>query len=155
MYVVFTDDLFLRPVVEVEKILSFIGYKPDRPAIVQSVGEFITNLKKELYPTSSLSPFSPTSPSHLKPSKGIGFARASPDDIFMESIPDSIVLRSVSALKDELVISKSLTQWPCKSFRELDTTSVTTRLPLHSSQLAANCSAPYVVCSVRFDFNGG
>ena len=32
--VVFVEDLLSQPVVEVEKIVSFIGYKVDRPAIV-------------------------------------------------------------------------------------------------------------------------
>lgn len=61
--------------------------------------------------------------------------------------PRSLWNITSSTIKNELEISDGLKKWPCRSFKEL-----TKELNSFKYwQFAANCSAPHVICSVRFD----
>ena len=63
---------------------------------------------------------------------------------------------AIRAMKEEFENTNGLKKWPCLSFRDLDKDRTDTNsLPYHSKALAANCSAPYVTCSVGFDVRGG
>jgi hypothetical protein len=64
-------------------------------------------------------------------------------------IPQAFRNRGAISLKEELEGTKNLSNWPCRSFKDLN------GLVHTSAQLAANCSDPRVRCSVPFDVNGG
>jgi hypothetical protein len=115
---VFTEDILTRPVVEIEKIATYMGYPSDRPRIISAIEKYGPALRAALV---------------------------------SQEIPNEMYSAGLSALQDELTSTKGLTKWPCKNFRELDNRG----LPLKSSQLAANCSAAYVTCSVPYDIRGG
>jgi hypothetical protein len=44
-------------------------------------------------------------------------------------------------------------RWPCGSFRDFLKSGVALPIPAH--ELAANCSAPFVTCTVKYDLKGG
>jgi len=67
-------------------------------------------------------------------------------------IPQNLNDVYTASIDNEMKISKELTKWPCKSFKELekDTTVV---LPIRYYELSADCSDKNVVCSVQYDKN--
>ncbi len=148
---VFVDDLLSRPVVELERIISFMGYKVDRPAIVAIVPSFLVSLKVEL--GDSFQPMKDIS--ELDNYEPLG----SFDDSVLSVMPPLFVEAGMRSLKDELVSTKQLTVWPCRNFRELDGIAIKQGIDhlmvMKSADVAANCSAPFVKCSVRFDLSGG
>ena len=64
-------------------------------------------------------------------------------------IPQAFRNRGITSLSEELEGTKNLSDWPCRSFKDL------TGLMYSPLQLAANCSDARVRCSVPFDINGG
>lgn len=56
------------------------------------------------------------------------------------------------ALQRELDSTNTLSDWPCKSFLK---NKCSPKLQVQPEMIAANCSAPFVKCSVRFDTRGG
>jgi len=115
MLSVFLEDVFIKPVVEMEKLITFIGLPMLRPELLVAVSEMdLSGFQQDVQ----------TIPLHLREA---GF----------------------QAINDELISSNGLTQWPCKNFRELD--NGPDSLPLSSRDLAANCSSPFVKCTVGYD----
>ncbi len=58
-------------------------------------------------------------------------------------------------IEDEINTSNGLTQWPCRSFLELEKDKQISEESkvVRYYELSADCSDPYVKCSVRFDQN--
>ena len=54
-------------------------------------------------------------------------------------------------LQNELTKTKNLSDWPCQSFRTIDSFS----LPYSADWMSPNCSDKYVHCSVPMDIRGG
>ena len=126
MLTVMTEDLLNRPMIEIDKILTFIGYKVGRRELLDAFAEYKLELQKEI-----------TSPTR--------------DDIL-----PSFIESGINALKNELESTDELQKWPCKSFRELDKMIKRGEpLPIKSDRLAANCTSSYVTCSVPMDQRGG
>ena len=123
---VFTDDLLARPMVEIEKMLTFIGTFYDRHALISDDSKLFSLLNTEIGVT---------------------------DDI-------SKIIRSkrdiaLNAIELELNTTKYLTRWPCLSFRSLENDYKNEVLMMKASDVSANCSDPFVTCSVPYDQNGG
>ena len=129
MLTIFVEDLVVRPAVELEKVLTFIGFKAYRPDVFATVKDLTAELTQEL---------------HLPPT-GVSSVP------FLMS-PDLVDAATV-ALEDELTSTEMLTKWPCRSFREVD--RLKQKLLLSAPFLAPNCSAMYVTCSVPMDSQGG
>ncbi len=102
-------------------MLTFSGFKAARADLLRAVEEFLPALLGEL--------------------------GAQGDADCGAKIPATLQQTCLSALANEMKISKELTKWPCRSFKELESA----RLPLRFHALSANCSAPHVKCSVQFD----
>ena len=75
------------------------------------------------------------------------------------SIPQSVYTHAASIINDELASSNDLSQWPCKSFKDLERLSkaLLQKNPNLSLtpyyDLSADCRDPFVKCSVKFDIN--
>ncbi|RYG69310.1 hypothetical protein EON64_03045 [archaeon] len=68
-------------------------------------------------------------------------------------VPGDLVDSAASTIVSELDISRNLSVWPCKSFKELETQYSSTLLSHRRYYLvSANCSAPNTKCSVQYDF---
>jgi hypothetical protein len=80
------------------------------------------------------------------------------------NIDDITYAKGNKIMRQILQSTNNLSDWPCKSFRKLFkkgskngskfTTVPSLNMPINSDVLSANCSAPYVKCTVRFDLNG-
>lgn len=70
-------------------------------------------------------------------------------------IPVHLMKAGTSAVDSEMKSSNGLSKWPCESFRKLTDRPGAETLPIPAVALAANCSAPYVLCTVGFDLKGG
>jgi len=131
MLTVFIDQLYARPLAELEKLLTYIGLEFDRQQLVTASQRF----KEQL---------------------GIFLHRPDIDKTQTTTATTSILSPTMyqvglKAVREELESTHSLTDWPCKSFKHFEDPTI----PMHTADLAANCSAPYVTCSVRFDTRGG
>ncbi len=78
----------------------------------------------------------------------------------LSSVPAALHRVAAESIRLEMASSKELTKWPCGMFRALHDGEEQQghnkmRLPVDRSVLAANCTARYVTCSVRFDQAGG
>jgi hypothetical protein len=143
IHTVFLEDIIARPVVELEKILTFVGIKVSRDLLVSGIDSFMDSVyddMKLLY----------------RDDAAAGVWAVIPNEMRHEIlyVPDELKRRGFQVLADEMAKTKGLTKWPCESFRELDK-EYGTLLPMKSAQLAANCSAAFVKCSVPFDIEGG
>jgi hypothetical protein len=71
------------------------------------------------------------------------------------TVPRILKKRGLNAIKEELDATKTLSQWPCPNFLSLEKKafdSFTLVLPtIRFYEVSANCSAPYVKCTVNFD----
>lgn len=125
---VFVDDFLRRPVVELERMLTFSGFKAARQDLLAAVAEHQQALMDSL---------------QLSATASSGDTR----------FPARLYSALTAAMQDEMRASKELTKWPCRSFRELDAAldQQQLRLPMPFHHLSADCSAPHVKCSVRFD----
>lgn len=134
---VFLDDVLLRPMVEVDKILSFIGIRAARNDLLAAVGQFSKQLQSDLEMHGvDYNPSTHLSVGHL------------------DVLPAHLVGPALAALESEMTSTDTLTRWPCKNFRDLEQDAALA-LPVKAKDLAADCSSPKVICSVGFDKNGG
>jgi hypothetical protein len=67
-------------------------------------------------------------------------------------VPLNVYKIGLKSLKEELDTTNVLTDWPCKSFVKNYRPNF---MSISPEKLAANCTASYVTCSVRFDQRGG
>jgi hypothetical protein len=152
---VFVDDLLAQPIVELEKIVSFIGYPVDRPAIVSNILEFLQQLQTELgLPNHVLSTVTA-----ISAASGSG-KLSTADEQLLTTVDSALVASALNALEDELTNSNTLADWPCKTFRDLDKLATNKNgkllaLPMTTKDVAADCSAPHVKCTIRYDLAGG
>lgn len=115
MLSVFLEDVYVKPAVELERIITFIGVPLQRADLLAAVAEMQLQTFKK-------------------------------DD---EDVPEHLRAAGLRVLREEMLATKGLTDWPCKPFRELEGKGG--RLQLHTRDLAANCSDPFVKCTVGFD----
>jgi len=130
MLTIFIDDIALRPEVELQKALTFIGYTPTRQEVLESVQHFQEDFSKDL---------------------------AFPNSIDFEKtldIPASIEAFASRAISREMKNTEDLSIWPCKTFKELDWESEG-KLPIKAQELAADCTSKFVQCTVIHDLEGG
>eukprot|EP01031_Cornospumella_fuschlensis_P031451 gene31451-38016_t len=68
-------------------------------------------------------------------------------------VPGELAEAAARSIASELDNSRNLSVWPCKSFKELET-SFSSALLSHRRyyMLSPNCSAPFTKCSVQYDF---
>lgn len=174
-YSVFVEDILERPALELEMMLTFIGFKFSRPELLAAVPDFIVALRNSLtFSTADLPSQLSKGTSTHSDSVGIGH----PSSVL------SLVAREhlqvvTSAISSELLLTDGLTRWPCESFRNIvpfsaaderrrgkergkgkrspnmDKISSSPTLLMSPSMLAANCSSSFVTCSVGFDRAGG
>lgn len=135
MLTVFMDDVILRPVIELDKILSFIGIRAARSDLVEASNAFGRKLQADLDMHGV--DYNPTSHAVIE---------------HLDLVPQDLIPAALSALENEMTSTDTLAKWPCKGFRELEKT---VKLPIPAKDLAADCSSPQVVCSVGFDQRGG
>lgn len=128
MQTVFIDQLYARPLAELEKLLTYIGFEFDRQQLVTASQMF----KEQL---------------------GIFLHRTDDPQLISNNptLSSTQYQLGLKAIREELESTHQLTDWPCKSFKHFEDPTI----PMHVPDLAANCSAPYVTCSVRFDTRGG
>lgn len=68
----------------------------------------------------------------------------------LPTLPIELAVLADETLANELRISKNLTRWPCRNFKEL----AADLLVQPYYELAAGCSSSkYVKCSVQYDFS--
>lgn len=163
----FVDDLLAQPIVEIEKILSFMSLPVDRPAIVNSALVFLQELYTELgFTHTARIPQLVNSPQLLQltsPDAVSAHAHDGKlsvlDEVYLNGIDSSLVTSSLRALENELLISDTLTNWPCKTFRELETRKLSPekqgQMKMKTADVAPDCSAPYVKCTIKYDLAGG
>lgn len=126
MLTVFTEDLLLRPEVELQRMASFIGIKVREDDVRGAIARTIRSLP------------SPSGPPPAAPPVLMNWQRIAADTI-----------------RDELVLSRNLSTWPCKSFKDLESKQHKGEVLLPHRRyymLSPNCSAPFVKCSVQYDF---
>jgi hypothetical protein len=75
-------------------------------------------------------------------------------------LSEGTLAETIEAMDNEMLISKELTRWPCKFFRDFESKGKRgeeppVQLPIPAKDLSANCSDKYVTCSVQYDFQGG
>ncbi len=130
-----TEEFLARPVTELEKMLTFAGYKPSRENLLTALDAHLPALKqtwdnsvvmREFYGNTTLQ------------SRDLTSAQA-------------ILDKAATAVSKEMAETQNLTKWPCRSFRDFKDKSVIKQLPLTVKALAADCGAPYVKCSIRYD----
>lgn len=137
MLTVFLDDVLLRPMIELDKILSFIGIRAARNDLLAAVGQFSKQLQADLEMHGvDYNPSTHLSVGHL------------------DVLPTHLVGPALTALESEMTSTDTLTRWPCKNFQDLEQDAALA-LPVRAKDLAADCASPKVVCSVGFDKNGG
>ena len=151
MLTVFLDDLVSKPLVEIYKILSFVGYRPgrgDMQAALQALGDSVW---REMGMSMSTG-----GGGRRSSSIGGGDWRLAADGSHVaHSVSPSLWVAGTEALRDELSSTRDLQEWPCKTFKDLALHEKAAKLPLGSADLAPNCGAPYVKCSVAVDRKGG
>lgn len=139
MLTIFTEDLVSRPSFELEKILSFIGFKLSR-AEVAAIAESASQRAALL--------------NVLTQTASADAGLSDPQSLLR--IPADLYDTATSSIQTEMQASKELTKWPCQMFRPLHKgESAPWKLPLSSPNLAANCTGKFVKCSVKFDQLGG
>lgn len=170
---VFVEDLLDKPAAILEMILTFTGYKFSRPKLLEAIPEFISKLRETLsfstehYSTSSNGKVSPSNHEMKYFDKDINVNKNRHTSELLK-VPSEYLVITSSALSDEISITDGLTRWPCESFRKIRAfgqaedaslkeyyKKIKKRLVMTPQMLAANCSNPFVVCSVPFDRSGG
>lgn len=134
MSVVHLEDVIERPAVEIEKIMTFAGVTlPDRSRFLEVTARLAVTLK------------------HAVTLQGEGGAGAGKPHGGSDDAQYRLMGVALSALEEEMVGTKRLSDWPCRSFRKVDGVEL---LPLAASYFAPNCTAPFVTCSVGVDKKG-
>lgn len=142
-------------------MLTFIGFKFSRAALLTAVPEFVSQLKNSM--SFSSAEFQSPKASIAERTATVGVETSS-----LLNIPEAFLKISASAITNEIMNTEGLTRWPCESFRKIKPygktetmelrskySLVKDRLKMSSSMLAANCSCPFVTCSVSYDTAGG
>jgi hypothetical protein len=136
LYTVYADEFLHRPLSEFEKIVSFAGHKSNRESLLQAVELHLPALRKEWEYDIDLV--------FKSVADGTG-------SLFSTTPLPKILDLAINAVGKEMVLSQNMTKWPCKSFRDFPDKGVVKLLPLTVGSLAADCEAPHVKCSVRYD----
>ena len=126
MLTIFSDDLVNKPMIELEKILSFSGVKFSRDDLRKAINSHLNELIDEI-------DYIPNSRSSY------------------QLIPHELISIGLDTLQNELDTTKLLTKWPCHSFNSISNKD---KLLFAPSVLAPNCSGLHVVCSVPVDIRG-
>jgi hypothetical protein len=129
---VHTDQFLQRPVTELEKMLTFAGHKPNREGLLSALQIHLPALKRAWDDTAIMQQFHGNCSA-----RGVS--------------ADSILEKAANAVQKEMAETQNLTRWPCRSFRDFKDKNVIEQLPLAVRALAADCGAPHVKCSVRYD----
>lgn len=144
---------------ELEKILTFLGVKASREDLLSVVQSNSEALQAIFSREKSQYRFVSCLPLLLCNTNKLFFYEIDCILVLIDPVPfwSSVLSPSqavdiANTIESEMRASKDLTRWPCKSFRELEKKL---RLPIPSSNLAANCTGNYVTCSVQYDFQGG
>jgi hypothetical protein len=127
---VHTDQFLARPVTELEKMLTFAGFKPSRENLLTALESHFPALKSAWDDSVVMIQFG----------RNVTQQRA-----------QSVLDKAASAVHKEMTETQNLTKWPCRNFRDYRDKSAVQKLPLNVKALAADCGAPYVKCSVRYD----
>ena len=151
---IFIDDIILKPHIEIFKILSFIGHRPSRYDILNSISSHYNDLINEY--------------GHKK------YFDISNDKthVIYHMINENLIKYAINSIVDEMATTQDLQKWPCKTFNSLKDLPTDTdnysdtnkkinsevdadKLPISNSMLVADCSGKYVKCSVPVDKRGG
>lgn len=165
-FIVFVEDLLDRPVVELEKMLTFIGFNFARRTLLESIPDFIEEIKKSLFVGSVLPSVDNGDLRVNLSGNGKMFSTLVDSESYSDPLRISakIIQTGVSAMNSELKQTNGLTKWPCESFRNLQSVSNSKKDPkldillstlFPSAMVAANCSSAFVTCLVPFDNAGG
>lgn len=115
------DDFLQRPESELQKIISFMGYKASKEQLAEILSKHFETFKttwfSEQFHTTTL-------PKDLS-------------DIF-----DSTIV-------DEMNGSDGLSMWPCNSFIDLEKRQILPHMRYF--QLSADCSNPAIKCTISYD----
>ena len=125
--------------VELEKIMTFSGFKAQRQDLLAAVSELLPQLLKELHISTS----------------STGQVGSDGEVISSDIVPQNLHDIYTTTIDNEMKISKELTKWPCKSFKELEGKDLAgvSLLPIRYYELSADCSDKNVKCSVQYDLN--
>ena len=95
MLTIFTEDLMKRPIIEIERMMSFVGLKVNVKAIeaILTAEGFMEKLETVL--------------DHM------------PSGEVLHIIPQNLIQAGIDSLAKELKATNGLSKWPCESFRKL------------------------------------
>jgi len=124
-----------RPTTELHNILTFTDASFTREDMAQSIQAFSKQLENDV----GLKLYS----QHISLTDELA------------QLSSNAINTAIQTFVTEFDKSANLTKWPCESFKSLERFDKAQELPMQSSLLAANCSDPFVTCSVRFDISGG
>ena len=130
-FTVFTTDFARRPSVELEKMLTFSGIKASREDLMKAIRQYNIEIKT-IFGSSNM-------------------VNNQNQQQYNSELAEAIS----KTIENEMKETQELTIWPCKFFRDLEKGKNVFKLPIHSKDLAANCTGDYVTCSVQYDFKGG
>ena len=152
----FIEDLIEKPAINLEMMLTFAGLPFSRPEMMVAIPGFISQMKAAL--AISTSEFHDSN-------NGTGTINIADSREGLLKVPEEYLRVSAAAILDEMQVTKGLTRWPCESFRLIvpygragkkeTGAPLRDRLRMPPAMLAANCSSPYVKCSVPYDHRGG
>lgn len=129
----YIEDVIKRPALEIEKIMTFAGVAlPERKKFLEVAAKLATKLRETL---------------RLE----LLAREHDLDGAFALNTNIGYLGMAAHALEEEMTGTNRLSDWPCRSFRKLDSVYL---LPHSASYVAPNCSAPFVTCSVGIDKKG-
>lgn len=130
----YANQLLAKPVTELEKMVTFAGFKPNRDGLLNAVNTHLPTLQKEWNDVAFMQNIHTTLQAK-----------------FTAAALDAVIEKGIYEVHKEMVETQNLTKWPCRSFRDFKDKYVADRLPLPVKALAADCAAKHVKCSVRYD----
>lgn len=133
-FTVYADQLLAKPVTELEKMVTFAGYKPNRDGLLHAVDTYLPTLRAEWNDVSFM--------------QGL---HESVRSKYTAAALDALIEKAIYEVHKEMAETQNLTKWPCRSFRDFKDKSMAERLPMPVKALAADCAAKHVKCSVRYD----
>lgn len=131
MLTVYMDDLLRRPAVEFHNIMTFIDAKFSRDEMLAAIQKWRPKLEEDL-----------------------GITQLQQLSVAGLQLDSAFISRAANAMQSEFDKTQNLSKWPCPSFRDFDKNKELSLLH-KAPMLAANCSDPFVTCSVKYDQNGG
>ena len=108
---VHSEDFLTHPTTELEKMLTFIGYKASRENLLSAVQAHLPDLAGQWDDAAAVREFQ-----RILAEKGGSL--------------EGILEKAANAVGKEMAETKSLTQWPCRSFRDYRDKTVPEQLPL-------------------------